>query len=313
MTGRPLRFALVHSSPVGADWPARVREASDLGYGTLFVTDHLDGQPAPGPALGMAAALAPALRVGTLVYCNDLHNPVVLAREAMTLAHLSDGRFELGVGAGWDPRDYAASGVPFDRPGVRVERLAESLGILRRCLRGEAFAHSGEHYAMAPDVPVGPVPAAPPPLLVGGGGPRLLAVAGTYADIVSLNPRLDGAAAGLAAAPLFSPVNDAAGTRRKLGWVADAAGDRMASIELSATVYEVVVTDDRDAAARSLARAAGADVEHVLSTPHAAVGTHRQIADDLLRRRDELGISYFAVDEWHRHAMAPVVAAVAGR
>jgi probable F420-dependent oxidoreductase len=287
-------------------WPERVREVDALGYDTLLMTDHLDGQYAIGPAMGMAAAVSSRLHFGSLVYCNDLYHPVLLAREAATLDQISGGRFQLGLGAGWDTRDYARAGVPFGGGRERIARLAESVQLIRRCLAGEPFSYSGSYYRADADRSPVPIlgPTGMPSILIGGGGPRILRVAGELADIAQINPRMrwEGEVVSM-----FSPDNGEAGTTSKMAWIAEGAGERLGQLELSVIVYAAMVTDDRDRAARYLARRAKADVDQVLGSPHALIGTVGQIVDTLLWRRDRWGLSYIVVDEWYRHTLAAVV------
>src|SRR5713226_2146592 len=121
-----------------AQYRDSARQWEDLGYSTLFVPDHFVDHPlAPIPAMAMVAEATEQLRIGSLVLGNDYKHPVVLAREAATLDLLSDGRLELGVGAGWMTADYEKAGLDFDRPGVRIDRLDESIAILKG-LMGEA-------------------------------------------------------------------------------------------------------------------------------------------------------------------------------
>ena len=109
----------------------------------LYVTDHLNRQLAPTAALAAAAAVTSTLRIGPYVWANDFRHPLLVAREAATLDRLSGGRFDLGLGAGWRVSDYRQLGIPYDRPGVRIDRLAESLGLIQRLLGGEKVTHAG--------------------------------------------------------------------------------------------------------------------------------------------------------------------------
>lgn len=311
--GHPFRFGVIISDKPGQlSWPERVRAIAAGGYGALLMTDHLSGQFAPGPALAAAAAVAPQLRVGTLVYCNDLYRPAVLAREVATLAHLTNGRFEFGLGAGWHAADYARAGVPWQPAGVRIERLGESLDIVEGCLRADSFTYRGRHHDVEIDQPVVPAlrPADRPSVIIGGGGPRVLRLAGRRADIVSINLALTDPEDN---SSTFYSRNDAAATDRKVGWVRDGAGERFDSIELAMTIYLTVVCDDRDAVARMLARRAGVEYPQLLENPHVLVGTPEQIVDTLCRRRDRWGISYFMVDEWQHKTLGGVVEKLSGR
>jgi probable F420-dependent oxidoreductase len=294
----------------GADWAAKARRLEDLGYSTLCTPDHFDDQLAPMPALTAAAAATTTLRVGTLVLGNDYRHPLVTAKEAATVDVLSGGRFELGIGAGWMGSDYEQSGIGLDRPGVRIERLAESLAVVKGLLAGGKFSFAGRYYSVTrhPGTPA-PVQRPRPPILVGGGGRRILSLAGREADIVSVNFDLRSGSIG----PHVGVTATAGATAEKVGWVREAAGDRFDDIELCHTAYLTMVTDDREAVAGGLGSGFGLDAEQVLAMPNFAIGTVVQIADELERRRDELGFSYVVVGGECFEAMAPVVERLAGR
>ena len=186
------RFALQASGAASpAAWRDLARKAEDLGYSTLYVPDHLDDQWAPMVAVTVAAEATTTLRVGTLVLDNDFRHPVLVAKEAATLDIVTGGRFEFGLGAGWMTTDYEQSGIPMDKPSVRVARLAESLAIIRAMWRDGSATFTGEHYSVT-EAAGTPVPATPggPPLVIGGGSRRVLALAGEFADIVSIVPSL---------------------------------------------------------------------------------------------------------------------------
>src|SRR6476646_2265727 len=191
MKPKPFRFG-VQVPQVGSasEWRDRARKLEDLGYSTLFMPDHFGEELAPMPAIAMAAAYTTSLRVGSLVFDNDYKHPAILAKEAATIDMLSDGRLELGVGAGWMRTDYDQLGLPYDPPAVRVDRFEEALHIIKQCLTGEKFTYHGEHYRIT-DYASYPTPVQkPPPLLVGGGGKRVLSIAAREADIVGVNPNL---------------------------------------------------------------------------------------------------------------------------
>ena len=129
----PFRFGIQCRGPADpAGWRALARKVEDLGWSTLTIADHFDDAPgARSPALMAAADATTALRVGTMVLANDYRHPVVVAKEAATLDVLTGGRFELGIGAGWMTVDYEAAGIPLDAAGVRVDRLAEAVSVLK--------------------------------------------------------------------------------------------------------------------------------------------------------------------------------------
>jgi probable F420-dependent oxidoreductase len=182
----PFRFGLqLITADSRAALVDRARRAEDLGFDVVQTADHLDEVLPPLLTLATVAGATTTLRLGTLVVNNDLRHPVVLAREAAALDLLSDGRLELGVGAGHSEPEYRSAGLPFDRPGVRIARLGESLTLLDGLLRGDEVTLAGDHYAVTgARVHPRPVQGPRPPLLVGGGGPRLLALAARTADVV---------------------------------------------------------------------------------------------------------------------------------
>ncbi len=129
---RPLRFGVsVAQARSKAEWVATARKIESHGYSTLQMPDHLGQQLAPIAALQAAAEATQTLRIGSLVLDNDFRHPVLLAKEAATLDLLSGGRFELGLGAGWEGSEYVQAGISFDAPGVRVSRMEEALHLIK--------------------------------------------------------------------------------------------------------------------------------------------------------------------------------------
>jgi probable F420-dependent oxidoreductase len=309
-TLRPFRFGVQCSSvPPGASWPELARRVEDLGFATLTVADHLDDQFAPVPALQAAADATTTLRLGALVLCNDYRHPVVAAKEMATIDLLSGGRLEVGIGAGWMTTDYESSGIPLDRAGTRIERLAESIDVLEALWADEPATVHGAHYRVTGlDGRPKPRQRPRPPLLLGGGGRRMLSLAATRADIVGLNVNL---AKGVIDADA-GPDGTAAATDRKIGWIRAAAGDRFDELELQVRVHLVLPTDDRAGTIDAFAPAFGLTAAEAAETPHALVGTTSEICDDLLARRERWGISYIGASVDALDAVAPVVARLAG-
>jgi len=129
---RPFRFGVITShAPDGPAWRARARRAEALGYSTLLMPDHFQDQWEPAVGLTVAAEATERLRVGTLVFDNDYRHPVMLAKQIATLDLATGGRVEFGLGAGWKRSDYDESGLAYDPPGVRIDRMIESLAIMR--------------------------------------------------------------------------------------------------------------------------------------------------------------------------------------
>ncbi len=292
-----------------ADWTETAKKAEDLGYSALLMPDHFGDQLAPIAALSTAAAVTTDLRVGTLVFANDFRHPAVLAKEAATLDLLSDGRLEVGVGAGWMTTDYATTGIAHDRAGVRIDRMIEAIEVLRGLWGDGAFSFEGDHYTITEmDGLPKPVQAGGPPIVVGGGGKRVLSTAARIADIVGVNPNVGEGTIGPEAIASMS----ADATEQKLGWVREAAGDRFDDIEISILKFVTIVTDARDAVAEKVGGAMGMDAATMLASPHSMIGSAEQIADELVEQRERWQGSYVTVQSDAFEAFAPVVAALAG-
>src|SRR5438132_6058089 len=181
---RSFRFGVsVRRAASRAEWQEQARRAEALGYSTFLVADHLAEVVPPLLPLVSAADATTTLRVGTFVLNNDFRHPALVAREAATLDLLTDGRFELGLGAGHMQSEYDQIGLPFDAAGTRVERLAESVAVVKALLAGDEVTHAGLHYHLDGHrcFPPGPRRV---PILIGGNGRRLLELAAREADIV---------------------------------------------------------------------------------------------------------------------------------
>jgi len=285
------------------------RRIEGEGYATLFMPDHLDDQWSPIPALAAAAAATTTLRIGSLVLDNDFRHPVVLAKEAATLDVVSDGRLDLGLGAGWQRRDYEQSGITYDDAATRVARLGEAVAVIKGLLGRERFSFAGHHYTVSGLIGTpAPVQRPNPPIAIGGGSSGVLALAGREADIVDVNFDLRAGVLG----PEIGPTGTAAATIRKLGWVRAAAGPRFAGLELGVRVFLAVVTDRRAEIAEGIGRGFGLTAEEVLGTPHFLVGTVDEMVEDLVARREELGLSRVVFSGGALDDMAAVVARLAG-
>ncbi|MGH1505433.1 MAG: TIGR03621 family F420-dependent LLM class oxidoreductase [Acidimicrobiales bacterium] len=307
---KPFRFGIQAKTATSrAEWIELAKKCEDLGFSTLTLPDHFDGQLAPGLALQAAADATSTLRVGALVWCNDYRHPVVFANEMATLDLLSEGRLELGIGAGWMKSDYDAAGMTYDRPGVRIDRMVESIQILKGLFGDGAFSFEGDHYTITDlDLTPKPVQKPYPPFLMGGGGPRFLRLAGQHADIVGINPNLK------AGAITADTAADATAERylEKISWVREGAGDRFGDIELNVRAFVVMFTDDRVGTAEALAPGMGMSAADALESPLALVGDAKSMVDDLVARREKFGFSYVGVGPAEIDDFAPVVAELAG-
>ncbi|TYB40038.1 TIGR03621 family F420-dependent LLM class oxidoreductase [Actinomadura chibensis] len=305
---RNFRFGVVGESiRSGAGLADTARRAEELGYDVLVLRDHFVAEPfgeqlAPMVALASAASATSTLRLGTMVLANDYRHPVVLAKEAATLDHLSGGRFELGVGAGWLRDEYEAAGMPFDEAGVRVGRLEESLRVLRSLLSGHKTTFAGDHYRVD-GLTVFPVPERRPPLVVGAGSRRMLGIAGRHADTVGVLPRArpDGTISDEITERLPDTI------ARKVDWIREAAGDR--DVELSMMVTPTFGPDPRRTAAKvAVLRGWGASAaDLVLDMPSQFVGPPEHVAEQMAARRDRYGFSYYQVPDALMEEFAPVI------
>jgi probable F420-dependent oxidoreductase len=276
MTNHPFRFG-VSLFNVGSRsaWRARVREVEDLGYDVLQVADHL-GLAAPFPAL-VAAADVTSIRLGTFVLNAGILHPAYLARDVADVYRLTDGRLELGLGAGYVQAEFEAVGAPFGTAGERLRKLEAILRETRTLLAAEA------------DNPQ-------PPIMLGGAGDRMLRLAGREADIFSFSIAA-GMTEGLAPEDAFA---------RRVQVLRDAAGDRFDDVELNLFVAAVGESEDKlDLAI--IRQASGLDDAQLVQLPGVLVGSPREIADRLLRYREEFGVSYISVLEPHMAAFAEVI------
>lgn len=298
---RPFRFWCSAPPPeVGRSARAigeYARRAEGLGYDAIVIPDHLLDMLAPAPFLAAVAARTERIRVGTFVFNNDLRNPAVLAHELISLDLLSEGRLIAGLGAGWNRPEYEVAGIAFDSPGTRIGRLEATIDVVRGAFGGRApfEKYPRPHRARLP-------------ILVGGGGRRLLTLAAREADIVGLAPRVT------ADSRADYPTITAAATDQKLAWIREAAGNRVAELDLN--TYSTLrggfrVTDDPKAVAAELVAAVAANggrlsAEEILESPHTLLGPVDAIVDKARAMRERWGINCFmvgaAIDDF-----APVV------
>lgn len=291
------------------EWTEKARKIESLGYSTLFIPDHFEDQLAPMPALMAAADATTTLRVGTLVLDNDYRHPLVLAKEAATLDLLSNGRLELGIGAGWMKTDYDASGIPYDAPAVRIRRFKEGLRIIKGLLGPDPVDFKGDFYSITNHNGLPKPVQSPLPILVGGGGKWVLSIAAREAQIVGVNFSLEQGAVNQKTLQTGS----GAATDEKIAWIKEAAGGRFDDLELNVTVFVTAITDDRMKFAERMAPAYGMTPEEVLDGPHSLVGSVDQIVDTLEERRARFGFSYVVFSGDNYEQWAPIVSKLAGK
>ncbi|MEV6338221.1 TIGR03621 family F420-dependent LLM class oxidoreductase [Nocardia vinacea] len=310
----PFRFGTQQRhAPDAAAWRSLACRAEDLGYSSLFLPDHFHDAWSPLVPLTVAVEATTTLKVGTLVIDNDFRHPLVLAREIAALDLLSEGRVELGIGAGWMTADYEQAGLTMAPPGVRIARLGEAVEILHGLWSEDSFSFTGSHYQLREAVCT-PRPHTPggPPLIIGGGGRRVLTLAAQHADIIGVAARLSSGVVGAETA--------ATAVRHhyleRLEWIRDAAGPRFADLELQVLVNLVYVGPDRESFAESIAPLVGLSPEDILDAPVTLAGTVDEICDQLEERRKMYGLSYIVIQDSDQSAMqafAPVVERLSGR
>jgi probable F420-dependent oxidoreductase len=308
---RPFRFGVQVSHASSAqEWAELARRSEDAGYDVLTMPDHFTNQLAPVPALMAAADATTTLRIGALVFDNDYKHPVVLAKELATMDVLSDGRTEIGLGAGWMISDYEQAGMTYDSPKVRIDRFIEGLAVIRGALGPDTFSFSGDHYTISQynGLPK-PVQQPLPPILIGGGGPRVLGFAAREADIVGINGTLTAGVVG----PEAISTMTAASVDEKVALVAKAGSHRLSEIELNIRTFFVKVTDDRASTINAISSMFSVPAELIDTSPFALIGSVDACIEQLLERREKWGFSYTIVGAENIDECAPIVAALRGK
>lgn len=298
---RKFRFGYQTRSHDPKEFCREARAAEEAGFDVLHTFDHIGDHFSPLIPLAAAVSWTTRIRLCPLVLNNDLHNPVYLAQELASLDHLSDGRLEVGLGAGHAFPEYDAAGIRFDSAGMRKARLGESIEILRELLDGNSVSYQGEYYAIEGARTLRPQQEHVP-MLVGVNGRAALAHAATHADIIGLTM--------LGRTLVDGNAHEVRWEQERLddtvSWIKTQAGERWAELELNALVQDVVVTPDRKGSAQTLmSEIGGLSLSDALATPFLALGTHDEIAEHLLACRARWGISYYSVRDIS--AFAPVI------
>ena len=292
---RPFRFGVMLSRLPKDKWIEWLRKIESLDYSTVFCPDHFGPQWEPVATLAAAAAVTKKLHVGSLVYCVDYRHPVVLAKAAATIHLLSGGRHEFGVGAGWMKSDYKEAGISYDPPSVRIERLDEALKIIRLMWTQEKVNFSGKHYKITEIAKaIEPPMEKPPRIIVGGGGRKLLTVAGRHADIVGIHTSLHEGKLTPNMFKNFTIDN----IREKIVWVrksAKASGRNPDNIELCILISRIEITNNSESACEAVAKKEGLTIEEVKRCPQFLIGSASEIQEQLKLLREKTGISYIVI------------------
>ena len=324
---RPFRFGLQsYAAESPSDWREQAKRAEDLGFSTFSVADHVIG---PGPALAatnhpvqdvaavpaMAVAIeaTTTINVGARVFCTDYRQPVMFAKELATLDFFSEGRLELGIGCGWLHGEYDAMGVEWDRAGVRLDRMEETLTLIRQHLGDGDVDVAGEHVQATGFTGLPKPPNGMPPIMIGGGAKRVLGIAGREADIVSLN--FDNSSGKIGPDGVGS--STAALTAQKIDFIRAGAAGRgddktFDDLEIEIGAYFTVVTDQREATLGQMAPMFQLEPEQFAEHPHALVGSVDEICDQIVERRDTYGISYITFGASAVASVAPIVDRLTG-
>jgi probable F420-dependent oxidoreductase len=267
---------VIRSTPATrAEWDDEVRRVDGLGHDVLLIPDHLGLWPPLSPLVA-AAYVSDRLRFGVQVLNNEFWNPVLLAREVAAIDVLTDGRLELGFGAGHAAEEFEEAGIPYDPPGARIDRLVDAVPRVRQLLAQRERI----------------------PFMVGGNGDRVLALAAAEADIVGLTGFTSGTGRTHSDLSHFTW----AGLADRIDHVRRHARDRFDDLELSVLVQRVEVTDDRGAAAERFAEGV-LDPDVLLDSPFMLLGTRSDLADQLARLR-EVGVSYVTCFDSSAEALA---------
>lgn len=321
-TVRPFRFGFTGgASSKRQKLVDSAQTVEALGYSTFGLADHFARPFAPIVAGQAVADATTTLRITQTVLAQDFREPAVLAKELATLDVLSDGRLQVGLGAGWLRQEYEAAGMRFAPAPVRIARLEETAIILKRLFSEGRFSFAGEHYCISElEALPRPVQQPRPPIMIGGGGKNLLSVAARQADIVQLMPSNPGGRSLLNASQFSADAIE-----EKIGWIRDAAGSRFDEIELSAQLLACAVTDRPDEHLSDLAtriaavteRMGGArvafDSNELRDSPIVAVGSSSEVCEKLVETRRRYGISYLAAPiDARPDGLAPVIERLAG-
>jgi len=290
---KPIRFgARTYERIPPKNWIKTVQHIEELGYSTIFEDDHFGtSNYDPIVLLSAAASATKKINLGTLVFDVDYRHPVILARTAAALHLLSGGRFEFGIGAGWDQRDYDMAGIQFDKPIVRIRRLDEALTIIRNMWTQEKTSFKGRYYNLSEMVQAGELPKGEhPKIMVGGGGKQLLTVAGRHADIVGIS---------MALSLTRHDTISLAYVKKRIEWVKDSArksGRDSEEIEFQMEFPQAVITEDPEPLFEQYAKHYGVSVDVIKAHPQALVGTVDEMIDKLSMIREETDISYMVFE-----------------
>jgi probable F420-dependent oxidoreductase len=290
-----------------ARYADEARAAERDGFAMVTVADHPGTCASPAVVLGAIAVVTSTLRLGAYVANAGTHEPLDLASDIATIDQLSGGRAVLGLGAGHTPAEWTMYGRPYPSAGARVDRLVELVAVTTRLLAGETVTFDGAHIRTVEAKLKSPLPIAEHvPVLIGGGGRRVLELAGRVADIVSYSGLGKTLPDGHRHEPLWSDDD----VRRSVERVALAARDAGRSAPVLDILVQLnTVTDSRDVVFEKFAARSDVPIDVLRHTPFLLVGTVAQQVEQVHHNREKWGITSYTVRD--RTAGAALIAALA--
>jgi probable F420-dependent oxidoreductase len=273
-----------------AAWVEKCRKVEDLGYDVLSAADHL-GMAPPFPALVLAGEVTSRVKLNTFVLNAPFYNPTLLAREVTGTDQFTEGRLELGLGAGYVKEEFEAAGMPFPSARERVDHLERTITELER-------RYADPEHKPAPVRPGGP------PLLLAGRGDRILTLAAEHADIIGFTGTAKTPDGGALAPASAEDIEE------RVKFVRTKLGDRDAEFNL--LCHFVHITDDRAAALEELAKVTKGvlSVDQLAEVPTALIGSPAEVAEQLHAHRERFGLTYYTVLEQNMEQFAPVLEAL---
>lgn len=285
----------------GEDWIEKIRRLEELGYSSIMIPDHPNTQWCPIASMAAIAAVTEKIRVGSMVFNMDFHHPAVLAKASATIQNLSKGRHEFGIGAGWDEPEYHKAGIRFDEASTRVARLEEALKVIQMMWVNELSTFEGEHFRVR-DIPqaASHMYYGPPKTMLGAGGRRMMRMAGRYADIVSIIPRISGikVSTDYVKAAIRDPLNHKR-LNEKMGWARESAKEAGRDPDTVEYCFQYMpiteITDDPESAVRRRAKMADVSAEDLVKSPNFFFGTLQDMRADVEERYEATGIGYHVI------------------
>jgi probable F420-dependent oxidoreductase len=285
----------------GEDWVDKVRRLEELGYSSIMIPDHPNTQWCPIATQAAIASVTKRIKVGSMVFNMDFHHPVVLAKASATIQNFSRGRHEFGIGAGWDEPEYRKAGIRFDAAPIRVARLEEAIQVIQSMWSNEVTTFDGEYYKVH-DIPraASHMNYGVPKTMLGVGGKKTLRIAGRYADIVNIIPKISKieVSSDYVKAAIRDPLTYSR-LIEKMNWVRDSAkraGRDPDNIEFSYHYMPgMEITDDPQSAIQRRAKQVDVSPEDLVKSPTFFFGTLKDLRADIEERYEETGIGYHVI------------------